>query len=306
MADDGQRDTGDREACADDGGGQVQPGHGHAGDDERDPGQGRVTAGEEQRDDAVRVGGPGPDPARSTAVAALVEGLLHHVQDLRQDQRTADGDDRQRSGAEPVQRQDQQEVQAVEGEDHLDRGAGQGERGAQDQQDEGSDHHLGDRLAARPAGLGGTAAGDQHDREAGQEGEERGSPAVSQFHEEAGRSTLGGIGADVGRVHPEDREPPGEVHSDQAPHRGPGVGELRGCVRLRSGRGHERRVVCVLRHGSQARKNRRSRSIRQTSASHPRTTGTDPPGDRAVPPERRTGLFPFYGHSDDNRHRGHR
>ncbi|WP_371105930.1 MULTISPECIES: APC family permease [Streptomyces] len=57
-----QRETGrggDRQAYADGGGGQVEAGHDHTGDDEGDPGKGGVTAGEQQRDDAVGTGSGG-------------------------------------------------------------------------------------------------------------------------------------------------------------------------------------------------------------------------------------------------------
>ncbi len=82
---------------------------------------------------------------------------LQRVQQLRAQQGPARGDQRQRPGAQPVQRQYEQEEQPVEGEDRHDRGAGHRQGGAQGQEDHGPDADLGDgprpvmRATAKPA-----------------------------------------------------------------------------------------------------------------------------------------------------------
>jgi hypothetical protein len=130
---------------------------------------------------------------------------------LRAHQGPAHRDQREGPRAQPVQRQHEQEEQSVEGEDRYDRGAGQGQGGAQGHQDHGPDDHLGDGLAAGQAGLRCAAAGDESDREAGQDGEQGGRSALRQLHEEADDPALAGSGAYVDRVHAEDGQAAGQV-----------------------------------------------------------------------------------------------
>jgi hypothetical protein len=73
------------------------------GDDERDPGQGRTAAREEQRDEALCLA---DDEERAAA-----DHRLQQVQQLRVDQGPARHSQRRRLGAQPVQRQHQRRHQ---------------------------------------------------------------------------------------------------------------------------------------------------------------------------------------------------
>ncbi|WP_405773394.1 hypothetical protein [Streptomyces sp. NBC_01538] len=83
------------------GGREVETGHRHAREDERDPGQGRVATGEQQLDEAAGAADPGERVVACEGLrpGAVVRGLLDDVQDLGQDERRTGGEGGQGAGA---------------------------------------------------------------------------------------------------------------------------------------------------------------------------------------------------------------
>jgi hypothetical protein len=197
--------------------GEVEPGHRHARDHERHPCEHRVLPGEQQLDDAVRVADPGQRVHGDDGVGpgVLVDGPAYRVERLGHDQRARRRDDGERHGPQPVQRQDREEDQGVEGEDHVDIGVQGREGETEGEQDDRADDDSAHGLPARPPGPRTRATGDENEREAREQGEERGGTAAGQFQDEAEGAAHGGVRSDMGGVHAEDREAPGQVHADE-------------------------------------------------------------------------------------------
>lgn len=203
---------------------------------ERRPGEHGVFAGEQQFHEAVRVADPGQRIPGDDGVrpVSLLDRQAYHVQDLGHDERVHGGEDRERPGAQPVQREDGEEGQPVEGEDHVDFGVEGGQGEPQGDQGDGTDDHPGHRLPSAAPGTRVRAAGDEDEGESGEQCEQRGGTAPRQLHDEAQRPAYCGVRADMGGVHAEDREPTGQIDAHQPPGRGP-TGECGGAARF--GRG---------------------------------------------------------------------
>jgi hypothetical protein len=124
----------------------------------------------------------------------------------------------ERPGSQPHQGQGQQEEHRVEVDDYGAAEVGHRQRAAHHQQDHGPDHDPDLRLSAGQSGLRLQAAGDQHQGEPGEGGEQRRGPAARQPDEPGANAVAGrgeGVeGAGVHGEHAEHRQCTGEVHSD--------------------------------------------------------------------------------------------
>ncbi len=248
---------------------EVQPRHRHARDQKRHPGQDRILSGEQKLDQAVGTGDPGQRVGGDDGVrpGPVLDGLLHQVQDLRKDERSGGGDERKRRDPHPVQGQNGEEEHPVEAQDHVDRGVQSAQSVTEHHEDDGSDHDSPHGLATGAPGPGARTAGDDDQRETGEQREQGGGAAPRRLQQEPHRSAHAHIGADVDGVHAEDREAPGQVDTDQPLRRGRARGSSRRRARGNCGTSRLQLGCHLARH--------RERWVRRHASSLCRTSGTD-------------------------------